>query len=132
MNLTDFKEDLEKREAGSPCYIGDGCFYIKRTQTAQYFKEIEDIKRRLYGFSEKIDHNELLAHWLVEHGVTDWSGIFDEDDAELEYSKQAARKVFLNPAYFLGLNAILINHGNDYSNYLFDAVNEDIEAVKKN
>lgn len=132
MNLLEYKEDLEKREAGSPCYIGDGCFYVRRVGTAKYFKEIEDLKKTIYGFTSKIDNNELLAHWLAEYGVTGWDNIFNEDESELNYSKISARKIFLNPAYHLGLNAILINHGSDYANYLFDEVSEDIEAAKKN
>ena len=133
MNLADYKESQEKQEKGSPCYLGDGSFDVKRIHTPEYNKQIEEIKLELYGFAPKeIDNNLILAHWLCEHGVTGWDGVFGDEDEELDYSKPNARKVFLNPSMFLSLNALLISHSSDYANYLYDLVEKDIEAVKKN
>ena len=134
MKLSLYKEDVSKRESGSPCYLGDGYFNVMRINTPDYYKQIEDIKKRLYGFSPKdMDSNEIIGTWLSEHGVTGWDGIIDgDDDKELPYSKKSARKIFLNPAYFLSLNALLIQHASDYNNYLFDAIETDINAAKKN
>ncbi len=134
MNLSDYKESKKKQEKGSPCYIGDGgsCFDVKRIHTPEYYKQIEDIKINLYGFAPKeIDNNLVLATWLVEHGVTGWSGI-EGDNGNLRYSKSNVRKVFLNPDYFLSLNALLIQHASDYNNYLHDEIEKDIEQAKKN
>lgn len=132
MRLSDFKEDPAKQESGSPYYVGDGCFYVKRINTTEYTKQIEDIKKELYGFAPKgMNSNLILAYWLAEYGITGWEGVLDEEDNELRYSKVNARKVFLNPAYFLGLNSLLIQHASNYANYLHDELAEDLEEIKK-
>lgn len=134
MNLNSYKEDLEKQESGSPFYMGeDACFYVKRVGTTQYSKQIEEIKRNIYGFAAKdIDWGLVLGTWLAEHGVTGWDNILDESDNKLDYSVLNARKVFLNPSFFNSLNAQLISYGSDYANYLFDEVTEDVDQIKKN
>ncbi len=134
MKLSNYKESTVKQEKGSPCYIGDGGSYfnVKRIHTPEYNKQIEDIKTNLYGFDYKdLDNNLILAHWLVEHGVTGWDGI-ENDDSNLRYSQPNARKIFLNPEYFLSLNALLIQHASNYNNYLHDLTQKDIEQAKKN
>lgn len=132
MLLSDYKEDLSKQESGSYCYLGDGHFLVKRFGTSQSTKELEEIKRELYGFSVKeTDTNKVIATWLCEYGVTGWEGVLDEDENELKYSKQNARRIFLNPSYFNGLNSLLINHANMYTNYLYDEMTEDVDNVKK-
>jgi len=135
MNINEYKEDLVKQEKGSPCYFStnENSSYIdiRRVGTPQYKKEIEEIKKSLYAFNDQdMDTDLILANWLVEYGVTGWSGIFDEDK-ELTYSKATSRKIFLNPEYFRTVNQLLINHGTEYQNYLHDAANDDIEAIKK-
>ena len=131
MNISNYEEDKDKQEKGAPCYIDDGYFDVKRFNTPESNIEIEAIKKKQYGFAPKdIDHNLVIAIWLCDHGVTGWSGVLD-GDKELEYSELTARKVFLNPALFLSLNLILLQHASDYTNYLNDAIEEDAEAIKK-
>lgn len=131
MNLECFAECEEKQEKGSPCYLDDGVFYVKRIHTIEYHKQREQIKNRLYGFSSReFDENLITAHWLTDHGVTGWEGIYQGDD-ELEFNQQNAAGVFLNPSYRISLNAMLINHAGNYANYLSDEIAEDIEAIKK-
>lgn len=134
MNLSDFKEDADKQTKGSPCYIGEGYFNVCRIGGSEYLKQIEEIKLNLYGFSPKnVDENEVMAHWLVEYGVTGWGGIFDGDETKpVEYNKQNARAIFLDKSYWKSLNMVLINHGSNYANYLHDEVEKDVEEVKKN
>lgn len=133
MKLSLYKEDVTKQESGSPLYIDDGCFYVKRVGTAEYHKQIEELKKSEYGFAPKeVNHNLIFALWLSEYGITGWEGVLDEEEYELEFSRRNARIVFNNPAFYLGLNALLMNHGSDYANYLFDEVTEDIEQIKKN
>jgi hypothetical protein len=133
MRLDLYKESKEKQESGSPCYLGDGSFNVKRLHTPEYNKQIDDIKKNEYGFAPKdVDTNLILATWLAEYGVTGWDGVLDSDDKSLKFTRKNARKVFLNPEYFLSLNAILIQHASDYNNYLHDEILEDVEAVKKN
>ncbi len=132
MNLNEYLEDPYKQEQGSPCYLGDGAFYVKRIHTPEYIKQIEEIKNAIYGFTSKdMDQNLIVAHWLAEYGVTDWDGVNNPDDSELKFSRANARKVFLNPGQFMSLNSLLINHASSYANYLFDAVEEDVTQVKK-
>ena len=135
MNINEYKEDLDKQEKGSPCYFSDnegsGYIDVKRVGTAQYKKEIEQIKKSLYSFNDQdMDTDLILANWLVEYGVTGWDGVLD-DKEELQYSKKTAKKILLNPAYFRTLNQLLINHGTDYQNYLHDAANDDVEAINQ-
>lgn len=132
MHLSSYEEDKSKQEKGSACYIEDGFFEVKRFNTPESNIQIDEIKSREYGFApKKIDHNKIIAIWLCEHGVTGWDGIFD-DEKEIEYSASASRQIFLNPAYFLSLNLVLLQHASDYNNYLHDEVEEDIKAIKKN
>lgn len=135
MNLSNFKEDQLKQESGSPFYIGEDNEYIcvRRLGTAESSKQIEDIKKALYGFAPKdIDHNAVMGHWLAEHGVTGWDGVqHGETGEDLDFNKQNAIGVFTNPAYFQSLNALLLTHASNYANYLHDETNEDIEQVKK-
>ena len=132
MKLTDYKEDLSKQDKGSPCYLAESSFDVRRVGSSVYQKEIDTLKKQLYSFADKdFDPNELIAHWLCEYGVTGWYGVLNPDETPLEYSKANARKVFLNPAYFLSLNHLLIQHGTDYANYLHDEMLEDIDQVKK-
>lgn len=134
MKLSAYSEDLEKQEKGSPYYLGeDGCFFVKRAGTTQYNKEIEEIKRELYGFAPKdVNAGLIIGTWLAEKGITDWENILDENDKPLEFSRVNARKVFLNPSFFNSLNLALIQHANDYTNYLHDEIEEAIENIKKN
>lgn len=132
MNISDYKEDLQKREAGSPCYIEEASIDVRRIGGTDYNKEIEEIKKREYGFDHKdVDNNKVFGIWLAEHGVTGWSGLFDGED-EIPFSKKNARKLFTDPAYYMSINAILMVHGTDYNNYLYDEAVEDAEQVKKN
>lgn len=133
MNLSLYKEDKEKQEGGSPCYYGDSFFNVQRANTPAYQVQVEEIRNNLYGFAPKeIDSNKIIAYWLAEYGITGWDGIFDEAGVELEFSRENARKVFLNPELFLSLNLLLIQHASDYTKYLHDAVEADIEEIKKN
>ena len=132
MKLSNYKESQGKKESGSPCYIEEAHFDVKRINTPEYHKQIEDITKREYGFAPKdVDHNLVFATWLCEHGVTGWDGVIGDNNEELAYSKRTARKVFLNPDYFMSLNAVLFNHAGNYNNYLHDEVTEDIETIKK-
>lgn len=132
MKLSQYEEDTEKQEKGSPCYLYDAHFDVKRTGTPIFNKEVQAIKSRLYDFAARdIDMNLVMATWLAEIGVTNWDGVLDKDDNELEYSKSNARAVFLNPAFYNSLNLLLLQHAADYNNYLHDEMEEDIEAIKK-
>ena len=134
MNLNDYREDLKLQDKGAPVYVGDAIFYVKRigTPAAQAF--IKELKLSLWGpFSNHAeqDANELLAHWLVEYGVTGWDNVQDESGADLPYTQLAARKVFLNKEYWLSLNAILTNAASTFEHYLHEQAEVDAEAVKK-
>lgn len=150
MKLSQYKEDLEKQEKGSPCYLYDGHFDVRRSGTPSFNKEVQEIKSRLYDFAARdIDMNLIMAHWLAEFGVTGWGGVLDEGDrveykkngklirtveirrGELEYSKKNARAIFLNPAFYNSLNLLLLQHAADYNNYLHDELEKDLEAIKK-
>ena len=132
MRLSNYKESSRKQEAGSPCYVEEAHFDVKRIGTPEYSKQIDEITKKEYGFAPKdVDNNLIIAVWLCEYGVTGWDGVIGEDDKELAYNKRNARKVFMNPDYFMSLNLLLIQHAGNYNNYLYDDLLVDIENVKK-
>lgn len=135
MSLELFREDLEKQDSGSPCYINQMAFYVARIGTKESQKAISDIKERLYGVFPKpseIDESEVYAHWLCEFGIKGWDNVSDKEDGELiDYSVSMARKIFLNREYWLSLNQVLVSHAVNFENYLNDAVMEDAEEIKK-
>lgn len=137
MNLSDYREDLEKHEKGTPIYIQDACFYLRRMGTDASNKALRKIKQTLYGISpdpKELNEMEIYAHWLVEFGLQDWSGVYDaDDDNEIEYSERMKRKIFLNKEYWGsgGLVHQLIAEALNFENFLHDEADEDAEAVKK-
>lgn len=131
-----FREDKDKQENGSPCYVGDMTLYIKRNGTPESKKQMADIRETLYGLHpnpKELDEWRIWAHWLAEHGVVDWEIMEETDEGEkpLEFSRRAARDVFLNDEYRHSLVPHLANFCLNYENYLFDQAQEDAEAVKK-
>lgn len=134
MNLNEYRESLTLHDKGAPISVGDAIFYIRRIGTPAAQRFIKELKLSLYGpfaTHAEQDHNELLAHWLTEYGCTGWEGVQDESGSQLAYSKDTARKVFLNKEYWLSLNAILTNAASMYENYLHEQAEEDAEQLKK-
>lgn len=129
------KEDREKHEQGSPCYILDMTFYVKRIGTKKAKKEIKEIREKLYGIFPKpdeVDENEIFAHWLAEYGVVNWKDVVNDDTEEpIKFNRSFARRLFLNEDYWLSLNQALIAHAMNYENYLHEQVYKDIEELKK-
>lgn len=133
--LASYREDLQKQQHGTPIYVGDSVFYVRRYGTANSKKAIKALKLELFGplhKHEEHDDDLLLAHWLVEYGVSNWEGVAETDGGKpIKYSNAAARKIFLNPEYFQSLNLMLFNESMKFENYLHDQATEDTEAVKK-
>jgi len=135
MSLLLLRECLDKQKEGSPCHIFEMSFFVKRIGTDESIKEIRTIKEFLYPvFTKESDFDQKLinAHWLANYGVTSWEGIIDDESGEeMEFTERNRLQLFLNKAYFLSLNNILITHAVNYENYLNDKAMEDIEAIKK-
>jgi len=134
MLLSQFKEDSEKQQNGTPIYIGDATFFGRRFGTPESKKVLKELRDKLFGPLHKWtdqDDDILLGHWLTEYGIVGWEGVKTED-GELPYNKKVARSIFLDSEYFLSLNSALIRDLNNFENFLYDAAEEDIEALKKN
>lgn len=134
MQLSEYRESLTLHDKGAPISVGDAVFYVRRLGTPSAQKFMKELKLSLWGpfaAHAEQDANELLAHWLTEYGCTGWDNVQDESGADLPYSQQAARKVFLNPEYYLSLNAILTNAAATFENYLHEQLEQDIDALKK-
>lgn len=135
MSLVLFREDLEKQAEGSPCFINQMTFNVKRLGTKESQSEIKDIRDKLYGpfpKPDEVNENLILANWLAYCGVTSWSGVSDdENDEEIEFSKQEARQLFTNERYFLSLNQVLINHAMNFERYLSDDAEAAVDEIKK-
>ena len=135
MILSHYREDSDKQKNGTPIYVGDATFYGRRFGTPESKKALNELRNALFGPLHKwtdSDDDLLLAHWLVEYGIVGWEEVKTEENVDLPYSKENARKVFSNPEYFLSLNTQLLRDLNNFENFLFDAAEEDVEALKKN
>lgn len=135
MALEMLKEDPEKQDLGSPCYIYKMCIYVKRVDTPEYHKQIKEIMETLYGpfpNPNQVSMDEVHAHWLGEFGVTGWDNMREEEDGELiPYEPKHCRGLFLNKEYWLSLNRLLIEHAKNFEHYLYDQAYEDAETLKK-
>ncbi len=132
MNLSGFREDLEKQLAGAPIYIGDACFFVKRWGTPESNKVRRDIHKALFGPFHKAqdgDDNLVNAEWLC-WAVTKWENVFD-DAGEVTYTEDRARNVFTNPEYYLSLNLELVMLATRFEYYLHEEMQEDEEEIKK-
>ena len=131
-----YREDKEKHESGSPCYIGNMTFLVKRSGIPKAKKAMTEIRERLYGLypkQEDIDEWRVWAHWLAEHGIVSWEVMQEVDGEEkpLEFTREAARDIFLNDEYMYSLVPLLVSHSLNYENYLHDQAEEDIKEIKK-
>ena len=134
MRFSAFREDREKQLNGVAIPIGVATFFVRRWGTYESEKFLIDLRRELFGpFSDQQEYfPEIIANWLAEYGVTGWDGVYDEDsDQPLKYSPQLARKIFLDPAYWLELNMQLFKEAQNYENYLEGIAREDSEDIKK-
>jgi hypothetical protein len=134
MNLADYRESIELRDAGAPIPVGDSTFYIRRFGTPKSNELIKQLKMQLFGPLHKMqdgDDNQVFAHWLTDYGCTGWDNVIDIDDKPLQYSQQTARKLFTNPEYYMSLNQLLINAACFFENYLHETAESDAEALKK-
>lgn len=133
--FSEFRECAEKQEAGSPCYLKNGStIFVKRAETPNSKKEFKEIREQIYGLfpDEKlIDSDKVWAHWLSEYGVVGWEKLNDDDGNPVEFTRENARAVFLETENWLSLNRLLQYHAVNYENYLKDAAEGDLEAIKK-
>ena len=133
--LSLFAEDTNKHIEGSPCYVNQMTFYVRRSGTKESSDFLKDISLKLYGAFPKpgeADESKIVAHWLAEYGVTDWENVTnDEDDSPMEYSKPLCRQLFLSKKYWLSLNQVLFAHATNFENYLNDEAYQDAEVLKK-
>ncbi len=134
MRFSAFREDREKQLNGVAIPFGDATFFVRRWGTRESEIFLADLRRELFGpFNDLPEYApEIIANWLAEYGVVGWEGVIDDDTGqELKYSKQVARKIFLDEAYWLELNAQVFAESQKYERYLEAIAKEDSEAIKK-
>ena len=134
MRFSAFRENKEKQLNGVAVPFGTATFYIRRWGTRESEIFLCDLRRELFGpFNDLPEYTpEIVANWLAEYGVVGWDGVLDEDTEQpLAYSKKLARKIFLDEAYWLELNAQLFKEAQNYEHYLDEIAREDSEAIKK-
>ncbi len=133
--LSLFAEDLGKHVEGSPCYINQMCFYVRRSGTKESNETLKEISLKIYGPFPKpgeINESEIVANWLAEYGVVGWDDVTNDEDGELiPYDKAFCRQLFLSEKYWLSLNQVLFAHAANFENYLHDQAYEDGENLKK-
>jgi hypothetical protein len=129
-----FLQDINKFEQGANITIGPASFKIKRYGTRESDQIISKLKLIVFGQYDKVDSTGMaIVHgmWLAEYGCTGWSGLCVNGGDELEYSQSQARAIFNNPGYHTSLVQLLVNESLNYENYLYDAIDADVESVKK-
>lgn len=135
MHLALYKESSEKQMEGAPVYIGDATFYLRRWGTNESQAFLKDLRRALFGphhRSQEGDENKVVGEWLAGYGVVGWEDVLDADSGkEFKYSKKNARMLFLDPEYYLSLNAELFMQANRFENYLYDEALDELEELKK-
>lgn len=134
MNLSEYREDPEKQKNGTPIYVGDSTFFVRRWGTPESLKMRKKLHQSLFGpFHKREDGDDalLLAHWLAEYGVTGWENVWNEAGEQVEYSVHTARDIFLAEGMELSLNDTLFTGAMNFENYLFDEAQESIEDIKK-
>lgn len=132
MDLSSFREDLDKHETGAPLYLGDACFYVRRWGTSISNKKLKSIRNELFGPSHRAqpdDDDRIRAEWLL-WACTGWKDLSDGKQA-VPYSENAKINIFTNPEYYLSLNLELVALAMRFEFYLHDEMREDEEEIKK-
>lgn len=136
-SISCFKECSEKLKNGAPIYPmpdnSDLFFNVLRIGTFEQQKQMEEVKKAVYGFNppRHVDNNLLWAHWLGNYGVTGWGYLEDENGKQLKFSRETCRKIFLDESHRNFLVPTLINGASDAYAYLSDEAIEAIEELKK-
>lgn len=112
MNLTDVQVDPKAIESGEwvdDLPGGDGIRIRTRGITSKVFEAKRDLKVRKLPRSERNGPggmiptetmNRITAEVLLEDCLLEWDGLFEfEGGPKVEYSKEKARELLLNPAY---------------------------------
>ena len=86
MNISNYEEDLNKREKGSPYHIEDGYFDVKRFNTRESNIEIERVKAALaIRFSSA---GAIVEYFEKEINPTDEQAVFniklEQGDSEIQ------------------------------------------------
>lgn len=134
MSLAMYREDLDKQRNGAPIHVGEATFYVRRWGTPESLRVRKELARALWGPLHRASEGndaELLAHWLAEYAVTGWDDLRDEGGELVVYTREAARAIFLDDAYWLSLNDLLFRGAAAFENYLAEDAEASTEAIKK-
>lgn len=130
-----YRECPKKREQGAPYYLDDNSvMYVARIESMEAQAQIQEIRDQIYGAfpnPKEIDLYRIWARWLGEYGITNWKGIKGEDGEEIPFSRAACREALSDESLRYSLVKNLIEFSSDYSVYLKEQAEEDLEAVKK-
>lgn len=139
MNLSQYREDLNKQKNGTPIYVGDAIFYIKRLGTPESTKAIKKISNRLFGplhqYTQEDDY-EKIAAVLAEYAVVNWENVYwsfndEKEKREFEFNEENKYKLFYSDEFKLSLNVILWNEAWKFENFLYEEAEDSIEEIKK-
>ncbi len=138
--LSKFAESKELQDKGSPLKIGndqDTVIYVKRSNH-KWDEALIDCKRYLFGiyYNEHTltteQRYEAIALAISEYLVADWENMIDDETGkQIPYSVSNAKSIFCNRDMWLSLNMFILSHANNYENYLYEKLEEDIKTVKK-
>ena len=130
VQIPQYRESEKLKQEGTWVHAAsaDGwSFKIRRIGTTEWLKARKDATRHLYGLFPQtdIDEDKITAHILADEWITDWQS------PEFDFTRENARKLFLNPEYWNSLNNELVIRAVNFEHYLKELADDDDKALKK-
>lgn len=90
MQLSAYRESKIKQLNGTPIFVGDAVFYVRRWGTPESQEILKELRKKLFGPIHKDSFGDdfiLMAEWLIEYGCVNWEGVLEETaDESTQYN----------------------------------------------
>ena len=139
MDIYFIKEDLEGQEQGVWVKLsedGEAFVKVRRWGTTSSNKVMSRINSETYDnptspdWEKQEQELEKLKSWVVEYGLVDWKGFY-EDGEEMPYTKRSARYLIFNNSWLESFTLKIVDFSRKWQHYTEQNENKDIEIVKK-
>lgn len=118
MKLSQLKVDAEAAAQG--CWkrdlpgLGDIEFFVRGTNNPDYRRRFQALIRALppskrkNGVVDPVEMDRITGICLLDHSLTDWKNVQDDNGAPIPYSKEQAGVYLLQPDYGAFRDGVLI------------------------